>query len=91
MMFKFDVTGTRVEFDYTNWHQEDHHYVVDCESIEFGPYHAGGLDQSPGAKAVWVLNGNVVTRDGDRRDGMGPTRRRTFILNDIRNPALVKA
>lgn len=74
-----------LKFTYVNWREEEHVYVVIPEKLELGPYHPHGIDSRPEATYVWALHGNVVTRDGDTRPTMG-TRRRTFILEGIREP-----
>lgn len=61
-----------VEFDYTNHRGEPHHYVVAPECTQWT---SGG----------WFLDGQVVTRDGDPRKDMGPTRRRSFEVDGITN------
>lgn len=74
-----------VEFDYVNWKGVLHHYVVTVESFEFGPYDRGGGTPRPRDQWQWVMHGEVITRDDDSRPDMGPTRRRTFILSEIKN------
>lgn len=69
-----------LQFSYVNWHGCRHDYTVDPESVEFGPYEDGPLSEWR-----WVLHANVVTRDGDVRPEMGPTRRRTFLIEEIEN------
>jgi hypothetical protein len=69
-----------IKFRYTNWRGVEHIYVIQPESIEFGPYDNDGRKE--GGLKHWVLHGNVVTRDGDPRPEMNP-RRRTFLLVDI--------
>lgn len=75
---RFDLIPGKVEFDYVNWRGQDHHYVIVTESFVFGMYGEGVIPE-------WHLNGNVVTRDGDIRPEMGPTRRRSFLLHKMRN------
>jgi hypothetical protein len=88
MNFKIPLQPKQIEFRYVNWRDRVHTYVIDVESIEFGPYERGGMKS--GARAVWVLSGHVVTRDGDRRPEMGDNRRRTFIMSDIAFPSVVE-
>lgn len=72
----------RIKFKYVNWRGGDHEYIIDCESVEFGPYDNGGKNNGP---SLWVLHGRLVTRDGDPRKDLYTTRRRTFIMNDMRD------
>lgn len=74
---------TRLKFRYNNWRGDDHEYVIDVESVEFGPYDKGGGTPRPREQWAWVIHGDVVSRDGDTRPDMGPTRRRTFLITDI--------
>lgn len=73
---------TPIKFEYTNWRGDWHIYVVEPESIEFGPYDASGK-HSREDDVQWVLHGELITRDGDTRPDMG-VRRRTFILSEIK-------
>lgn len=63
-----------IQFDYTNWKGNDYTYVIATEGVSFGQ-----------PDRVWYLNGDIVTRDGDPREDMGTTRRRSFIIAGIRN------
>lgn len=72
-----------LRFRYKNWKGNDHEYVIDPEKIEYGRYSAQGAAIDD--ETNWVLHGFVVTRDGDLRPDMGPTRRRTFLLCQIRD------
>jgi hypothetical protein len=64
--------SSRLKFRYRNWRGVEHEYVIEPESVTFGtPDHR------------WYLNGEVVTRDGDPRPEMGPTRRRSFHLAEL--------
>lgn len=67
----------QLKFEYTNWRDECHEYV-----IEVDPRPDKRLTHRDGK---WWLNGDVVTRDGDGRSEMGPTRRRSFELTKMRN------
>lgn len=74
-----------IEFDYVNWRGEDHHYLVEVEGVECGPYDAGGTHAAHSPDDVhWVMNGIVVTRDGEVRETQD-NGRRTFLLGKIRN------
>lgn len=74
-----------LRFNYINHRGDRHEYVVQPESIEFGPYENGGRDSRLEEEDYnWVLHANTVTRDGDKREGMG-TRRRTFLLGGLAN------
>lgn len=76
-----------IRFRYVNWRGDEHEYVIDVESIEYGRYDAGGYGQ--GQRLQWVLNGFVVTRDGEeRRDEKGNQMRRTFMLDGITDPEM---
>lgn len=78
-----------IRFLYTNWNGEHHEYVIEPESIEFAPYDKGGSRAGlRGSQAVWVLHGDLVTRDGDTRADMD-TRRRTFIMSEIVEPEIL--
>lgn len=68
----------RVTFDYVNWRGDSHTYVIDPEGFEFAAYNGANTDR-------WYLHGQVVTRDGDPREDMGPTRRRSFEIDGIKN------
>ena len=72
-----------LRFRYKNWKGNDHEYVIEPEKIEFGHYSAMGAAMG---ETNWVLHGMVVTRDGDLRPDMEPSRRRTFLLTQIREP-----
>lgn len=76
-------TGQVVSFDYVNWRGDEHRYQVVVESIELGPYDESGMHRA--ADTNWVMHGSVLTRDQDPRPDMGPTRRRTFLLNNVAN------
>lgn len=77
-----DEEGTpprQVEFTYCNWKGRNGHYVVQLEpgSLKFEPIaHLDGEEH-------WTISGDIITRDGDPRPEMGPTRRRTFIIDRI--------
>lgn len=71
-----------LKFWYINHNEEDHEYVVNPEKIELGRYSNHGARSEDG-KSHWVLHAEVITRDGDERRDMG-TRRRTFLLTEIR-------
>lgn len=78
-------TDRRVKFNYTNWRGDEHEYEIIVEAVEFGPYDKGGFDDSRDRDDwMWVMHGHVVTRDGDERKDMGPTRRRTFIMSGMK-------
>jgi hypothetical protein len=70
-----------VQFVYINWHGHQHTYVVLPESIEFGrPGDATDPDEQE-----WMFHGELVTRDGDTRPHMFPSRRRSFRVRDMVN------
>ena len=73
-----------LKFKYVNWRGDDHEYVIEVEAVAYGKYDSAGADR--GNPENWVIHGMVITRDGSSRPDMGPTRRRTFLLNKIRNP-----
>lgn len=64
-----------LKFKYTNWRGDDHEYVIAPEGVSYG---------TPDQR--WYLNGELILRDGDPREDMGPTRRRSFVIEDIRDP-----
>ncbi len=79
-----------LEFEYVNHRKMRYTYKVLPLSIEYGYYHPDGggivpVHMRDDYVPMWVLNADVITRDGDPRDDMG-TRRRTFIFDKIRNP-----
>lgn len=65
-------------FDYTNWRGDDHYYIVEPESIGVGQHIAED-------EGKVVLNAFIVARDGDIRKEMGKVRRRTFVVEKLRN------
>jgi hypothetical protein len=83
------VTPKLLKFDYKNWKGEEHTYVIaldmrDAFRMQF--MKPGVLGREVSAEEMtWHVSGNVVTRDGDPRTEMGPTRRRSFILTKMRN------
>lgn len=77
------IPGQIVKFCYTNWRGTDYEYVVEVESFQYGRFQKGGIGCEPDPR-VWVLHGQVVSRDGDERPEMNP-RRRTFLLHDVRD------
>ena len=64
-----------LEFDYVNWKGDPHRYVIKTESLTYGQ-----------PDKHWYINGDLITRDGDPREDMGPTRRRSFKVSAILNP-----
>lgn len=79
--------GVIFQFDYVNHNDEPHQYVISAQNIVFGRYdHTGRHPDMPEREdnRAFVLNGYVITRDGDKREDMG-TRRRTFMMSTIRN------
>lgn len=73
------LSAAAVEFDYTNWREERHHYKVTPLTVEFGPYDTGGSrDDSP---LNWVLHATMLERDGEPR----PVGRRTFLIHRLEN------
>jgi hypothetical protein len=71
-----------IEFEYMNWRDNLHTYVVQPEGVAIGTYDPGGHSSDP-ADSTFVLHGTVVTRDADTRPEMGDNRRRTFIIQKI--------
>jgi hypothetical protein len=68
-------------FDYTNWRDEDHSYLIVVESV--------GVGITDRDRGELVINGHVILRDGMVRTDSGNKRqlmRRTFIASKIRNP-----
>lgn len=84
-----DSYTQRLAFDYVNWRNEHHRYVVEVEDLEFveiGEHGHKFADADTTVRWQWALNTRVITRDGDPRPEMGPTRRRTFLFDKIINP-----
>lgn len=74
--------GDRVNFDYTNWKDEGHTYVIVVESFEFGTYDASGAGKGD---PQFVMHGQLVSRDGsDRPELLWGNRRRTFLCSGVR-------
>jgi hypothetical protein len=71
--------GSLLFFRYTNWKFEPHDYVVQVESVVWAPYPGADSSQDP----EWLLNGKIVTRDGDARPEINPNRRRTFKMAEM--------
>jgi hypothetical protein len=67
-----------LKFDYINWKGEAHTYVIVPTGADIGPKKSHGEFRP-------MLHGNVLTRDGDDRPEMGPTRRRSFVLAELKN------
>jgi hypothetical protein len=65
-----------LHFEYVNWRNERHTYIVRVESIEWTARGTHAPD-SPLPVAVWQLHGTVLTRDGKYRQGQP---RRSFIM-----------
>lgn len=61
---------TALEFRYLNHRDEWHLYVIRPTSYTY-------------REDTWYLNGIVVTRDGDERPEMGPSRRRSFEFSKL--------
>ena len=81
-----------LRFKYVNWRDEDHEYVIEIPSPSdqvAQPRVQWGLHPRAGEQvthdAYWMVSGQVVTRDGDPRPDMGPTRRRSFELVRMRD------
>ncbi len=77
------IPGQTVQFRYTNWRGDEYEYVVEVESFQFGRFQKSGIGREPDPR-VWVLHGQVITRDGNERPEMNP-RRRTFLLDDVKD------
>lgn len=77
--------GGNVRFRYVNWHGNEHVYEIVVEGVEFGAYDEKGNSPRDRAEWRWVLHGRVIMRDDSSRPEMGPTRRRTFILDKIKD------
>lgn len=73
-------TDQILTFRYVNWHGHAHDYVIQVESLEWAL-----VDNSDYANIrwQWIIHGSTITRDGDTRPEMGPTRRRSFLLDKI--------
>lgn len=66
-----------LQFVYTNHDGDTHTYVIKPTGADtLSPV---GSD----AEELPVLHGDVITRDGDPRLDMDPTRRRTFVIADM--------
>lgn len=73
----FPKAQVPIAFEYTNWRDEDHSYLVQPEAIEYAVYSPGGVDVEP--KYTWLMHAHVLQRDNADRPG-----RRTFILHNLR-------
>jgi hypothetical protein len=74
-----------LEFDYTNHHGNLRHYIVD-----FAAGHKPGFTAGLGGR-LSTVSGTLISRDGDIRPGMWPSRRRTFIASEMENVRRVAA
>lgn len=85
------IPPKKLIFGYTNWKGKEYTYKIECESIEYGPYFNSGIART--GEKTWVLNGYLLTRNGDPRDELGPNlgnRRRTFLMHKMDNISEVK-
>lgn len=69
-----------LKFIYVNWNGEEHEYVIEPESLEYKEVSWSSNKTGQYSGFHHVVNGMVVTRDGDPRPEMGNNRRRTFII-----------
>lgn len=76
-----------LRFRYVNWRGVDHEYVVQVEGSTLGIEFRDG--RPPRDPNTLFLHGEVITRDGDRRPEMGPTRRRSFEWDKLRAVSIV--
>lgn len=77
-----------LRFRYKNWKGQEYEYVIapDRNPGTRLQYLSPGVpDRDYDALPTWHLSGSIVTRDGDPRVEMGPTRRRSFILTRMQN------
>lgn len=81
---KITEDSPRIKFVYVNWRGVSHEYVVEVESVTYG--RSGDSEVGPD----WYLHGDIITRDDDPREDMGPTRRRSFKLIGIKDPKEVE-
>ena len=80
------INRTQLEFQYLNYHGRNHVYLIEVEGMDFKL----GVRTESAIEDAWYINGNVVTRDGDTRPEMGPTRRRSFRLDRMHSIREVK-
>lgn len=86
--------GPRIlRFQYKNWRGDEHEYVVDfghpgtnctLELDDMGDPENEGIDATE-RETHLLLSGHVITRDGDPRPEMDPSRRRSFLVREMRN------
>lgn len=81
-----------LKFQYVNWRGDEHEYVIRPQNIVFARYPATDEGEEE-EQEHWVLNGWIVTRDGDPRSELEleGERRRSFILTEIRGLVEVQA
>src|SRR3954447_13974728 len=71
-----------LKFKYTNWRGDDHEYILEPEPESLAAHDYPLEDGN--YEFHWNLSGEVITRDGDPRDEMGDTRRRSFVIASMR-------
>jgi hypothetical protein len=86
-----------LEFNYTNWRLEDHHYVILFEKIEWTDKGMDRADAQATPLPRWVMHGRVLLRDGMEHLERYPPEgrrlvpcRRSFVMDGMRDVAVVK-
>lgn len=82
------VGATALQFKYVNWRDHLHEYVIQPESVTWSTV-GNPVEGARGERDAWMLHGWVITRDGDPRPEMDPSRRRSFELAKLQEVAEV--
>lgn len=72
-----DKNAKFLKFDYLNWENHEHNYVIQVEKLEWTQYPVTG-------ESHWMIHGFLSSRDGDARIDLD-NRRRSFRLEGMRN------
>ncbi len=70
--------GRQVAFVYRNHRGVAYRYVIQPTGVEYGRFNGAETDR-------WYLHGQLISRDGDRREfELGRNRRRSFEIDGLR-------
>lgn len=75
-----------LKFDYVNWRGERHEYIIVPQGE---PITEQYTRQGQGDTKTLYLHGQLITRDGDPRIELGPSRRRSFEISRLENLEVV--